>query len=91
VEKTDLAVIEFVGPAVLASDGGISYRARVDGKVVACRFSAECLEDADPALTMQTPMSQFESSMSRLLKIAEKKIRAGQIEGGVVHIFTADL
>ncbi len=86
-----MGVIEFIGPAVPASGRGISYRARVDGKVVACHFSAECLEDADPTLSIQTPMSQFESSMTRLLGIAEKKIRAGQIEDGVVHVFTADL
>jgi hypothetical protein len=86
-----VGVIEFIGPAVPASDGGISCRARVDGKVVACHFSAECLEDADPTLSIQTPMSQFESSMTRLLGIAEKKIRAGQIDDGIVHILTADL
>jgi len=91
VEKTYLAVIEFIGPAVQVSDAGISYRARVDGKYVACHFSPECLEDVDPTLTTETPMSQFESSMSRLLEITEKKIRAGQIDGGIVHIFTADL
>ena len=47
-----MGVIEFIGPAVPASDVGISCRARVDGKVVACHLSAECLQDADPILTM---------------------------------------
>lgn len=89
--ENDLGLIELIGPAVPANDGGISYRARVDGKVISCHFSAECLEDADPTLTTEAPMIQFGSNLSRLLDITEKKIRAGQIHGGVVYIFTADL
>ena len=83
--------IEFPGPGVPAEDGGISYRAIVDGQNVACKFSMEALQDTDPSLTMKSPEHQFESSKSTLLQIAEKKIRDGKIENGVVHIFTADL
>ena len=83
--------IEFPGPAVPAEDGGISYRAIVDGKTVACKFSTEALQDVNPDLTMSNPADQFESSKARLLEIAERKISAGKIADGVVHIFTRDL
>lgn len=84
-------IIEFPGPAVPAEDGGISYRALVDGKTVACKFSTEALQDVNPDLTMSSSADQFESSMARLLDVAERKIRAGHVVDGVVHIFTRDL
>ena len=83
--------IEFPGPAVPAEDGGISYRALVDGETVACKFSTEALQDVNPDLTMSSSAVQFESSQARLLEVADKKIRSGHVVDGVVHIFTHDL
>lgn len=83
--------IEFPGPAVPAEDGGISFRAIVDGQTVACKFSMEALQDVDPSLTTASPAAQFEQSKSVLLSIAEKKIRAGHVSNGIVHVFTADV
>lgn len=83
--------IEFPGPAVPAEDGGISYRAIVDGEIVACKFSWETLQDVDPSLTQSPAIEQFEASISLLLAIAEKKIEEGKIENGIVQIFTKDL
>ena len=83
--------IEFTGPCVPAEDGGISFRAIVDGQTVACKFSSEALQDVDPNLTMSSSEDQFEASKSTLLQVAENKIRKGAVANGVVHIFTADL
>lgn len=83
--------IEFPGPAVPAEDGGISYRTLVDGETVACKFSTEALQDVNPDLTMSSSAVQFEPSQARLLEVAERKIRAGNLVDGVVHIFTRDL
>ena len=83
--------IEFIGPAVGAEDGGISFMVLVDGQAVACRFSMEALQDIKPDLTMFSPADQFEASKSTLLGVAEKKIRAGMVSNGVVQVFTQDL
>jgi len=83
--------IEFPGPAVPAEDGGISFRALVDDQTVACKFSMEALQDVNPEYSMASPSEQFESSKPILLQIAEKKVRAGDVSNGVVHIFTRDL
>lgn len=37
-------IIEHVGPAIAADDGGISFRAKVKGKTVACRLTKEALQ-----------------------------------------------
>ena len=83
--------VSFPGPAIPAKDGGISFRAVVDGQTVACKFSTEALQDVKPSLTASPPSTQFEESKQVLLNIAEKKIRSGQVTEGVVRIFTADL
>ena len=83
--------IKFPGPAVPAEDGGISYRAKVDGQTVACHFSCEALQDVNPALSNAEAIEQFNASQGHLLSIAEKKIRANQVVNGVVRIFTADV
>lgn len=83
--------IDFCGPAVPGSDGGVSYRAKVDGQTVACRVSQEALQDIDPSSYQQDSMSQFETHQSTLLSIAEKKILNGEISENTVWIFTADL
>lgn len=83
--------IEFPGPAVPAEDGGISFRAKVDGETVACKFSWEALQDVEPANRLEEPMEQFEANQTLLLGIAEEKIRNGEVTDGVVGIFTADV
>ena len=86
-----LAVVEFVGPAVSTDDGGIAYRAKVDGETVSCRFSTECLQDVNPSLRSATLEQQFNASREKLLSIAEEKIRAGGILNGSVWVLTSDL
>ncbi len=83
--------IEFCGPAVPASDGGISYRAKVNGETVACRVSLEALQDIDPSSYQSDSMAQFESHQHTLLAIAETKIRNGLVSDGQVWVLTGDL
>lgn len=83
--------IEFPGPAISADDGGISYRAKVDGQTVSCHFTKEVLEDVNPALSDAESIEQFSTSKGHLLCIAEKKIRTGHVVSGVVRIFTVDI
>lgn len=84
-------IIQFPGPAVPAPDGGISYRALVDGESVACMFSMEALQDVNPELSNLDSHSQFEASKPYLLQIAERKILSNGVENGVVRIFSADV
>ncbi|WP_043359206.1 DUF1488 family protein [Methyloversatilis universalis] len=83
--------VQFPGPAVPMQDGGISYRATVDGVTVACQFTWEALQDVNPEFTLDQPINQFNFSAERLLAIAEKKIRNGGIVNGVVLVNTGDL
>jgi hypothetical protein len=83
--------IEFAGPAMPAQDGGIFYRAIVDGTTVACHFSWEVLKEVNPALRSVTAAEQFEASRSRLLAIARNKIEGGEFGNGVAQILTQDL
>lgn len=64
-----MGVIDFIVPAVLASDGGVSCRVRVVGKYVACKFSADWSEDVDLTLITDAPMIQLDTHLSRLLDI----------------------
>lgn len=83
--------IQFPGPAVPMQDGGISYRATVDGSTVACQFNWEALQDVNPAHTEEQPMNQFHFSQGELLAIAEAKIRAGNVVNGIIHVRESDL
>lgn len=83
--------IQFPGPAVPMQDGGISYRATVDGATVACQFTWEALQDVNPAHTEEQPMSQFLFSQRQLLGIAEAKIRGGNVANGVVRVQASDV
>ena len=64
--------IEFVGPASLATDGGVMYLAKLDGKDVQCHFSYEALEDVDPdsvfgdACLLYTSPSPRDGLLSRM-------------------------
>lgn len=83
--------IEFPGPAIPAEDGGISYRAKVDGVTVSCHFTMEALQDVDPRLSNASAAEQFEASKGKLLDIAAKKIQDGSVLRGPVQISTFDL
>lgn len=83
--------IEFLGPAINAPDGGIAYKALVNGETVSCRISMEALQDINPETRLDDPMSQFEMNQFTLLEIAEEKIRVGDVENGVVWVYTADV
>ena len=86
-----LGVIEFLAPAIACGHGGIAVRATGGGIYILCRFSAECLEDVNPALRSRSALERFEASKDRLLSIAHKKISAGQISSSTVWIYTSDL
>ena len=83
--------IEFTGPAIPATDGGVAYRILVDGNTISCRVTLEALQDIDPANNHNDPMAQFQAHSSLLLSIAESKIRNREIENNVVRVRTADI
>ena len=83
--------IDFCGPVVPASDGGISYKLKIDNKTVACRITMEALQDVDPMHRQDDPVGQFKAHQDTLLSIAEKKIGKGQMQGNTVWVFTEDL
>lgn len=83
--------IELKGPAVPADDGGVSFRAYVDEKLVACRFTWEALQDVDPENREADAMSQFEANKDKLLGVAQQMILDGRTAGGVVVIHSSDV
>lgn len=83
--------IEFIGPPVLAEDGGIFYAAKLDGQALLCYFSYEALEDVDSDAIQGDAIILFEKHQLKLLSIAEQKIRNGHAHGGQIQIFSNDL
>lgn len=83
--------IEFTGPASIAVDGGVEYRAKIDGADIICHFSYELLEDVDPNEILGNPLEQFQNHQLKLLSIAEKKILDGHIHDDRLQVFTNDL
>ena len=83
--------IEFVGPAELAKDGGVTYNALVDGKTVVCHFSEEALQDLDPDNLHGNPLKQFEAHRLILLSAAESKITRGLAGDHGVNVYTNDV
>ena len=83
--------IIFIGPATLASDGGVLYAVSLDGKPIQCHFSYEVLEDVDPDTVLGDPMVHFTKHQLKLLSIAEEKILAGHVHESQVQIFSNDL
>ena len=83
--------IEFIGPAVVAADGGVSYAAMLDGKSLECHFSYEVLEDIDPESVLGNPLEHFAKHQLKLLSIAEQKILNGHAHGSKIQIFSNDL
>lgn len=83
--------IELKGPAFPADDGGVSFRAYVDGNLVACWFTWEALQDVDPENREADAMSQFEANKDRLLVVAQQLILDGRAADGVVVIRSSDV
>ena len=84
-------IIEFKGPASLASDGGINYPAKLNGHDLLCHFSYEALEDVDPDTVLGDALTHFATHQLKLLSIAEKKILANQSHAGMIQIHSNDL
>ena len=83
--------IEFIGPAVLAKDGGVEFSATLNGKPVVCHFSYEVLEDIDPDSILGDALEHFAKHKLKLLSIAEQKILNGHVHASQVQIFSNDL
>jgi len=83
--------IEFIGPPLIAADGGIQYEAKLDGHPITCYFSYEILEDLDPDDILDNAMDHFKKHQLKLLSIAEQKILDGHLHNHHVYVFTNDL
>lgn len=70
---------------------GISFEAIVDGSQVRCRVTTEALQDIDPSNAVGEPASQFALNRSSFEQIADKLIRAGNVQNGQVFIKSEDL
>ena len=71
--------IEFAGPAMPSQDGGVFYRAMVNGTTVACHFSREVLQEVSPALKDASAAERFEANRVGLLAAAQKKDRSRRL------------
>ncbi len=83
--------IQFTGVCTQTEDGGISFQAKVDGKNVPCRVTAEALEDINPAGRFDTAEQQFQNNRSQIENIASQKILNGELVDGRVNILQRDL
>jgi hypothetical protein len=83
--------IEFVGPAIIAIDGGVHYPALLDGQPLACHFSYEALDDVEPDGILGDALEHFRNHQLKLLSIAEQKIVGGHAHDGKIQIFSSDL
>lgn len=70
---------------------GVSFQAVVDGKSIPCHVSVQVLKSIGPTNRFSTPTTMFETNRPRIEAAADRKIRAGQLVGGWVHVRTADL
>jgi hypothetical protein len=83
--------IDFIGPAIIADDGGVIYSALLNGQKLACHFSYEVLDDVEPDGIMGDALEHFNNHQLKLLSIAEQKIRRGHAHDGQIQIFSSDL
>ena len=83
--------IQFTGEIVETEDGGLSVRAVVDGRTIACRFTTEVLQDVDSSHRTDDSTSQFHANQARLEQIARNKILAASPLNSPIWIVTADL
>ena len=83
--------IQFIGPASLATDGGIDFSAKLNDTDLVCHFSYEALEDIDADSFMGDAIDHFTKHQLKLLSIAEQKILNGHAHDGKIQIFSNDL
>ena len=83
--------LEFIGPASVLENGDVIYPAKYQGKSLQCTFSYEALQDLDADGVEGDSLKLFNNHQLKLLSIAEKKILAGHIVDGAVHLFSHDL
>ncbi len=83
--------IKFIGPALLATDGGVDFAAKLNHTDLVCHFSYEALEDIDTDSFMGDAIDHFSKHKLKLLSIAEQKILNGHAHDGKIQIFSNDL
>ena len=83
--------IQFIGPALLATDGGVDFAAKLNHTDLVCHFSYEALEDIDTDSFMGDAIDHFSKHQLKLLSIAEQKILNGHAHDGKIQIFSNDL
>ncbi len=83
--------IQFIGPALLATDGGVDFAAKLNHTDLVCHFSYEALEDIDADSFMGDAIDHFSKHKLKLLSIAEQKILNGHAHDGKIQIFSNDL
>lgn len=83
--------IQFPGPAVIAGDGGVSFRSIVNGATLPIRITMEALMDIDPPSWNGDPIAQFHLHSATLLDIAHSKIAKGTIENGCVWVYAREV
>ena len=83
--------IQFIGPALLAPDGGVDFPAKYNNTDLLCHFSYEALEDIDSDSFMGDALEHFSKHKLKLLSIAEQKIMNGHAHDGKIQIFSNDL
>lgn len=74
----------------LSSVGAIFF-ATVNGKTVICHVTDNALKDIDPANRMASSKEQFQQNQYELQNIAERLIRAGRINNGILTITSQDV
>jgi hypothetical protein len=70
---------------------GAIFMATVNDKPVSCRVTKDALEDIDPANRMASSEEQFQQNQYELQNIAERLIRAGRINNGILTITSQDV
>ena len=83
--------IQFIGPAQPAQDGGLTCFAMVNEERVKCHFTWEALFECGHLRQPTTAEELFDAGQRRLLDTAARKIRAGDIDDGMVWVAREDL
>jgi hypothetical protein len=71
--------------------GDILFHAVVDCKQIQCLIRKEALQDINPKGRLDSSIIQFETNKLKIIEIAERKIRAGNLQKGKVIISNKDL
>jgi len=70
---------------------GISFPADVDGKKICCLVTIEALQDINPSRATDDAETQFTMNKYKFQKIAEAKIKLGEMQKGNVIITSVDV